>query len=111
MAEPNVAEPGIFEIMHTTRSMRRLKPDPVPDALIRKILEAGISAPNGGNMQRWRFLVIRDAKIKETVAGYYRRAWKDNALPEYRNAATAGDIRRAFSALARGCRLPRRASP
>jgi nitroreductase len=87
MAEPNFAEPGIFEIMHTTRSMRRLKPDPVPDALIRKILEAGTSAPNGGNMQRWRFLVIRDAKIKETVAGYYRRAWKDNALPGYRNAA------------------------
>jgi len=40
--------------------MRRLKPDPVPAELIRKILEAGVSAPSGGNMQRWRFLVIRD---------------------------------------------------
>jgi nitroreductase len=47
--------------------MRRLKPDPVPNELIRKILEAGVCAPSGGNMKRWRFLVIRDAKIKEIV--------------------------------------------
>jgi nitroreductase len=64
---PNTAD--LFEIIRTTRSMRRLKPDPVPNELIRKILEAGVCAPSGGNMQRWRFLVIRDAKIKETVGG------------------------------------------
>ena len=58
MTEASSDEPGIFEIMHTTRSMRRLKPDQVPYALIRKIL----SAANGGNMQRWRFLVIKDPK-------------------------------------------------
>ena len=54
----------LFEIMQTTRSMRRLKPDPVPPALVRKILEAGVSAPSGGNMQRWRFLVVRDLKSR-----------------------------------------------
>ena len=48
----------IFDILHTTRAMRRLKPDPVPDELIRKILEAGIAAANGGNRQTWRFLVL-----------------------------------------------------
>jgi nitroreductase len=42
----------LFDIMATTRSMRRLKPDPVPARLVRKILEAGVSAPSGGNMQR-----------------------------------------------------------
>ena len=46
----------LFEIIRTTRSMRRLKPDPVPNELIRRILEAGVCAPSGGNMQRWRFL-------------------------------------------------------
>ncbi len=60
-----------------TRSMRRLKPDPVPNELTRKILEAGVCAPSGGNMQRWRFLVIRDAKIKETVGALYKRAWDE----------------------------------
>ena len=39
----------LFEIIHTTRAMRRLKPDPVPDALINRILEAGQCAPNGAN--------------------------------------------------------------
>ena len=42
----------LFEIIRTTRSMRRLKSDPVPNELIRKILEAGVCAPSGGNMQR-----------------------------------------------------------
>jgi nitroreductase len=32
------------------------------------------SAPGGGNMQRWRFLVVRDPKVKETVGAYYKRA-------------------------------------
>jgi nitroreductase len=65
----------LFDIIRTTRSMRRLKPDPVPNELIRKILEAGVCAPSGGNMQRWRFLVIRDPKIKGTAGALYKRAW------------------------------------
>ena len=60
----------LFDIMHTTRAMRRLKPDPVPDALIQKILRAGVCAPNGGNTQRWRFLVIKDRAIKQAVQVY-----------------------------------------
>jgi nitroreductase len=77
----------LFEIIRTTRSIRRLKPDPVPNELIRRILEVGVCAPSGGNMQRWRFLVIRDAKIKETVGAYYKRAWDEQVAPRYR----AGD--------------------
>ena len=60
----------LFEIIRTTRSMRRLKPDPVPPALIRQILEAGTSAANGGNMQTWRFLVHprpRDQAVRRPV--------------------------------------------
>jgi nitroreductase len=76
--------PNLYEIMATTRSMRRLKPDLVPAPLIRKILKAGVSAPSGGNMQRWRFLVIRDPKVKQTVGGYYKRAWNEVVSPRYR---------------------------
>ena len=71
-AAPNTTD--LFEIIRTTRSMRRLRPDPVPNELIRKILEAGVCAPSGGNMQRWRFLVIRDPKVKEAVGALYKRA-------------------------------------
>jgi nitroreductase len=74
----------LFAIMASTRSMRRLKPDPVPGKLIQRILEAGISAPSGGNMQRWRFLVVKDPKVKETVGAYYKRAWDEVVSPRYR---------------------------
>jgi nitroreductase len=89
MSEASADDPGLFEIIHTTRSMRRLKPDPVADDVIRKILEAGICAPSGGNMQRWRFLVIKDAQIKQRVAVYYKRAWDEHAAPRYRAGAAA----------------------
>jgi len=81
-ATPNTAD--LFEIMRTTRSMRRLKPDPVPNALIHKILEAAVCAPSGGNMQRWRFLVIKDAAIKKAVEAYYKRARDEVVAPRYR---------------------------
>ena len=84
MIEKLASAADLFEIVQTTRSMRRLKPDPVPEALIRKILEAGVCGPSGGNMQNWRFLVIQDATIKKTVGAYYKRAWDEVVAPRYR---------------------------
>ena len=75
--------PDLFEIIETTRAMRRLKPDPVPDELIAKILRAGACAPNGGNTQKWRFLVIKDRKIKEAVAVWYKKAFDEWIGPRY----------------------------
>src|SRR2546430_15204329 len=71
---PMPGNTDLFEIMQTMRAMRRLKPDPVPDELIRKILQAGVCAPNGGNTQRWRFLGIKDRKIKQAGQVWYKRA-------------------------------------
>ncbi|TWG98558.1 nitroreductase [Nocardioides sp. J9] len=74
---------GLFEAISTTRAMRRLKPDPVPDDLIVQILQAGLCAPNGGNMQKWRFLVIKDEKIKRTVQQWYKKAYDEIVGPVY----------------------------
>jgi len=79
----------LFEIIRTTRSMRRLKPDPVPDDLIRQVLEAGVCAANGGNMQNWRFLVVRDAGVKRAVGALYKRAWDEQVGPRYRAGGPA----------------------
>ena len=49
MSDDMMNSADLFEIIRTTRSMRRLKPDPVPNELIRKILEAGVCAPSGGD--------------------------------------------------------------
>jgi nitroreductase len=78
---------NVFEIMHTTRAMRRLKPDPVPNALIRQILEAGTYAANGGNTQKWRFLVIKDPAIKRAVQVLYKRAFDTVVGPRYATSA------------------------
>jgi nitroreductase len=73
----------VFEIIHSTRAMRRLKPDPVPDELIRNILLAGQAAASGGNNQRWRFLVLKDPEIKKKVQVYYKKAFDEVVGPRY----------------------------
>src|SRR5260370_12629461 len=73
----------LFEIIESSRAMRRLKPDPVPDELIARILRAGTCAPSGGNTQKWRFLVIKDKKIKEAVQVWYKRAFDEVIGPRY----------------------------
>ena len=64
-----------FETMHTCRAIRYLKPDPVPDELIRKILDAAIRAPSGSNRQSWHFLVIKDAATRKMIQERYKRAF------------------------------------
>jgi len=75
--------PDLFEIIGTTRSMRRLKPDPVPDELICQVLRAGAAAANGGNTQKWRFLVIKDPAIKKAVQVWYKKAFEEVIGPRY----------------------------
>jgi nitroreductase len=69
------ADVDLFEAINTQRAMRRLKPDPVPDELVWKVLEAAVRAPSGGNRQPWNFIVIRDEKKKKKVAEWYLEAW------------------------------------
>ena len=57
-------EIGLFEAMYTQRAIRHYKPDPVPDELIHKLIEAASKAPSGGNSQKWHFVVIRNAFMK-----------------------------------------------
>jgi nitroreductase len=77
----------VLEIIRTTRAMRRLKPDPVPDEMIRTILQSAICAPNGGNTQTWRFLVVKDPEIKKAVQVHYKRALDEVIGPRYASAA------------------------
>ena len=82
-------EPGLFEIMYSLRSMRRLKTDPVPDELIWKVLDAAVRAPSGGNVQPWRFLVVRDAETKRFIQERYKRGWDRYVVANMKAAAEA----------------------
>jgi nitroreductase len=61
--------------MATQRTVRRVLPDPVDDAVLRRCLELAIEAPTGSNLQNWAFVVVRDRERKAAFAAQYRRAW------------------------------------
>lgn len=91
----------VFEIMRTTRPMRRLSPDPVPDELIERVLDAGTWAPNSLNAQPYRFLVMRDRESVAFFAERYDKAIKRGfaglTLDPADNSPRARNIRVALS--------------
>jgi len=86
-------EIGLFEAIYTQRALRHIKPDRVPDVLIRRVLDAAIRAPNGGNQQRWRFIVIEDSDTKRWIQERYRDAVRPPHAPP-RNEAEARTMAR-----------------
>lgn len=68
-------EVPLLEGIRTTRSIRRLKPDPVPRELIRKVCEAGTFAPSGGNRQPWIFIAVTNPERRAWLAERYADAW------------------------------------
>ncbi len=57
----------VFEAMETCRAMRHLKPDPVAEESIRKVVHAATRASNPGNSQGWEFVVLRDTEAKSRI--------------------------------------------
>ena len=62
--------------MRTQRSIRRLKPDPVDDALVLRLIELALKAPTGSNAQNWEFVIVKDPAVKEKLGRLNRRAWR-----------------------------------
>jgi nitroreductase len=65
----------VGEAMFTQRSIRRFRPDPLPVADLRLLLEAAVRAPNGGNRQIARFLVVTDREKIAAFGTLYHEAW------------------------------------
>jgi nitroreductase len=63
------------EAIFTQRSIRRFKPDPIPIEDLHLIIEAAVKAPNGGNLQIARFLVVNDPAVIRGFGPLYREAW------------------------------------
>ncbi len=87
----------IFEAINTQRAMRRLKPDPVSDELIWKLLEAAIRAPSGGNRQPWNFIVIRDAETKKKIGEWYLDGWNKSYGPIRQAAMSSPATAKTFA--------------
>ena len=65
----------VFEALYTTRAMRRVSDDPIPDDVLKQMIDAGIRAPSGSNRQGWKFIVVTDPEIKNQLGDSYREAW------------------------------------
>lgn len=60
-----------LELARERRSVRKFKPDPIPDECIEKILEAARWAMSGANAQPWEFIVIKDKETKDKIVDIY----------------------------------------
>lgn len=86
----------IFEAIYSTRAMRRLKPDPVDEELIWKVLDAAIRAPNGGNVQPWAFVVVTDPEKKAKIGEWYLDGWEKSYGPRRPDPAADSPFARTF---------------
>ena len=67
----------LYEALYTTRAMRRVSSDPVPDDVVRSILDAAIRSPSGGNTQNWRWLTVTDSDTITRLGELYSQAWDE----------------------------------
>jgi nitroreductase len=70
----NFAMP-LEDAMRTQRAIRRLKTDPVDDALVLHLIELALRAPTGSNQQNWQFVVVKDRAVKGRLGRLNRGAW------------------------------------
>jgi nitroreductase len=54
---------NVLDAIRTKRAIRKFKPDPLPDDVIRKILNAGRRSQSSKNSQPWQFIAVRDKDL------------------------------------------------
>ncbi len=57
----------LLEAIHTRRSIRQYKDQPIPEEMVRAVLEAAMMAPSAGNVQPWQFIVVDDREKMDQV--------------------------------------------
>ncbi|NLO89337.1 MAG: nitroreductase family protein [Clostridia bacterium] len=59
----------VFEVIKERKSIRAFKSQDIPDTTVTRLLEAASRAPSAGNLQPWKFYVVKIREIKEKLAG------------------------------------------
>jgi nitroreductase len=66
----------LLETLRTTAAIRSFLPDPVADDVLARILDTARFAPNGGNAQSWRVVVVKDPERRRRLRDLYLEGWK-----------------------------------
>jgi nitroreductase len=69
------SEISLMDGINSLRSVRKFKPDPVPEDKLKIVLESASKAASGSNTQPWEFVVVRDAKVKARLKEPMLRTW------------------------------------
>lgn len=93
MTTPAVLTMPLEEAMTTQRAIRRLKPDPVDDALVLHLIELALKAPTGSNAQNWEFIVVKDRAVKAKLARLNRMAFNIYGVMARRMMQRRGDAK------------------
>jgi nitroreductase len=67
---------SLQDAMTTQRAVRRVRPDPVDDALVLRLIELALKAPSQQNSQGWEFIVVKDPAVKARLGRQNRRMWR-----------------------------------
>lgn len=70
----NMSE-NLYEVLSTTRSIRKFTTQDIDDATLHRVLQAAIWAPSGGNRQPWRIIAVKDPQIKKQLGDIYSPEW------------------------------------
>ena len=73
--EPPALDMPLEDAMSTQRAIRRLRPDPVDDELVLRLIELALKAPTGSNAQNWEFVVVKDRAVIERLGRLNMQAW------------------------------------
>ncbi len=74
-------EMGLFKTMYNNRAMRRLDSREIPEEILIKLIDAANQAPSGSNMQNGRWIIVRDAARKKTLADLNRKGIEEYIGP------------------------------
>jgi nitroreductase len=79
------------EALYTTRAMRRITGEPIPQQVQARILDAAVRAPSAGNTQTWRFLLVDDPDVKARLATIYRECYNSFGRAHYGEQTAAAE--------------------
>lgn len=65
----------LVEALRSTGAVREFEPDPVDHSVVYRILETARFAPNGGNRQAWKVVVVRDGEVRRGIRDLYLPGW------------------------------------